>query len=321
VASRLRIQDDHTIQVEDGGHGRFVVGPGPVALIGDLSLLDFSDLLNLIVHARMSGVLRVTAPAGDRTLTFDDGELRGTTSTRVGERLSEVIVRMGFLKMEEMDRLLAEAAAGQRIGRIVVERGLLSERDLWNVIQEQVTAIFQSIIHAASGLFTFSEGSVESSVTVPGLSVEALLIEGLRRIDERNAASPEDQRGRARRIVEGYNEAFRDIFITARESGSGEVVARASGSAFAGDAFHALIFEGLRFTSGGEVPVEDFLRRFEAAAKGDGESPEERLHNVLSKAMLFLLFVTGEHLDAEVQRALHARAKSITALVPSPRRY
>ena len=34
---------------------------------------------------------------------------------------------------------------------------------------------------------------------------------------------------------------------------------------------------------------------------------------VLSKAMLFLLFVAGEHLDPEVHRALHARAKETVA--------
>jgi len=283
-----------------------------VVFIGDLSFLDLSDILNLIVNARMSGVLGVVTASGDRTLTFDDGELRGTTSTRVGERLSEVMVRMSLLKLDVMEDLV-RSAPGQRIGRLAVERGLMTERDVWDVMQEQVTAIFQAIMLESEGVFTFAEGSVEDSLTVPGLSVEMLLMEGLRRIDEMKAASSEDVREKLERILAGFNAGFRDIFATATEAGSGDALTRASRSAFASDAFQAAFFEGIQFTAEGEVPAAAFLDRFEQAALGAGEDPAALLRDVLSKATLFLLFVAGEHLDPEVHRALHARAKATAA--------
>lgn len=314
MKGRLRIENDRTLCLATESGGRLAGGPGPVVLVGDLALLDFSDLLNLIVQARMSGVLRISSEAANRILTFDDGEFRGISSARVGERLSEVMVRMGFLKREVMDQLLEESAPGRRIGRVVVERGLLTERDLWNVIQEQVTSIFQSIILESAGVFTFSEGSIDSSITVPGLSVEGLLMEGLRRIDEMNAPSAQDLRARLERILVSNNEAFRDIFATASEAGSRDAVLRASRSAFVGDAYQAAIFEGISFTASGEVPVKAFLDRFEEVARGSGENPEELLRDILSKAILFLLFVTGEHLERDVQRELHDRTKSTIAL-------
>jgi hypothetical protein len=313
MSSWLRFQDDRTIGLDERARGRRAAGPGPRVLVGDLSLLDFSDLLNLIVHARMSGVLRITTASGDRTLTFEGGQLRGITSTRVGERLSEVMVRIGLLKPEVMEEIVARFAPDQRIGRIVVERGILSERDLWNAMQEQVTSIFEEITLASEGVFTFSEGSVEGAVTVPGLSVEMLLMEGLRRIDEMKAASPEEVRRKLEAIVAGYNEAFRDIFATAAEAGSGEALVRASGSAFANDAFEAAFFDGIHFNAEGEIPAAAFLDRFEEVARGTGEDPEALLRDVLSKAMLFLIFVTGEHLDPVVQRELHARIKATIA--------
>jgi hypothetical protein len=312
VTSWLRIKDDGTIGIDERAQEHLAAAPGPVALVGDLSLLDLPDILNLIVHARMSGVLGVATASGDRTLTFDDGELRGTSSTRVGERLSEVMVRMSLLKPEVMEDLVGNCP-GQRIGRLAVERGLMTERDLWNVMQEQVTVIFQAIMLESEGIVTFSEGRVEDSLTVPGLSVEMLLMEGLRRIDEMKAAPPEDVREQLERILAGYNEGFRDIFATATKAGSGEAMKRASNSAFASDAFQAAFFDGVAFTAEGEVPVTAFLDRFEEAALGTGEDPPALLHDVLSKAMLFLLFVAGEHLDPEVHRALHARAKAIVA--------
>jgi len=313
MSSWLNIREDGTIAIDDRAQCGLAGGSGPIALIGDLSLLHFSDLLSLIVHSRMSGVLHMTAPSGERTLTFDDGELRGTSSTRVGERLSEVMVRMGLLKSEVMDELVERSAPGQRIGRTVVERGLLSERDLWNVIQEQVTSIFQAIMLASEGVFTFKEGPVDGIVTVPGLSAEMLLMEGLRRIDEMKAESMVEVRGKLEEILAGYNEAFREIFSTAAEAGSGEALIHASRSAFASDAFQAAFFEGIAFTEAGEVPVAAFLDRFEEVACGAGEDPEALLSDVLSNATLFLLFVTGEHLDPELQRVLHTRTKAMTA--------
>jgi hypothetical protein len=313
MSSWLRIRDDGTIGLDERARGWLAAGPGPVVLIGDLALLDFPDLMSLIVHARMSGVLRVTTASGDRTLTFDDGELRGTTSNRVGERLSEVLVRTGLLKPEVMDELVDRSAPGQRIGRISVDRGLITERDLWNAMQEQVTSIFQAIMLAPEGAFTFSEGSVEGSVTVPGLSVEMLLMEGLRRIDEMKAESPEDVREKLERALAGYNEAFREIFETTTGAGAGDALVRASRSAFASDAFQAAFFEGVEFTDTGEVPQDAFLDRFEEVARGTGDDPGTLLREVLSKAMLFLLFVTGEHLDSGVQRVLHASVKATVA--------
>jgi len=313
MSSWLRIQEDGTIGLDERAQWGIAGGPGPVALVGDLSLLDFSDLLSLIVHARMSGVLRVTAPSGHRTLTFDGGELRGVTSTRVGERLSEVMVRMGLLKPEVMEELVEQPAPGQRIGRMVVDRGLMSERDVWNIMQEQFTSIFQAIMLAPEGVFAFSEEPVEGSVTVPGLSVEMLLMEGLRRIDEMKAALPKEVREKLERTIAGFNEAFREIFAAAAEAGSSDALIRASRSAFASDAFQAAFFDGIAFSAEGELPVAEFLERFEEVARGVGEDPEAFLCDVLSKAMLFLLFVTGEHLGAEAQSVLHARTKATIA--------
>jgi hypothetical protein len=312
VASWLRIQEDGTIGIDPRAQEHLACAPGPVMLVGDLSLLDLSDILNLIVHARMSGVLGVATASGERALTFDDGELRGTSSTRLGERLSEVMVRMSLLKPEVMEELV-ESCPGQRIGRLAVERGLMTERDLWDVMQEQVTAIFQAIMLESEGIVTFSEGSAEECLTVPGLSVEMLLMEGLRRIDEMKAAPAEDVHDRLERILAGYNRGFRDIFATATNAGSGDAMRRASRSAFASDAFQAAFFEGVAFTSEGEVPAAAFLDRFEEAALATGEDPRALLRDVLSKAMLFLLFVAGEHVGPEVHRALHARVKAIVA--------
>jgi hypothetical protein len=319
MPSWLKVRKDGAIALDPETCGRLTAGPGTVALVGDLSLLDLSDLLSLIVHVRMNGVLRIATPTGERSLAFSNGELRGVTSTRVGERLSEVLVRSGLLKPDEMEALVSGANAGQRIGRLAVDRGLLDERDLWNAMQEQVTTIFQAIQLAEEGAFSFSQGPIDDCVTVPGLSVEMLLLEGLRRIDEMKAASPSDARAGFERILGAYNQAFRCVFETFDAAGGGNTLARASRSAFSSDAFRAAFFDGIEFTSEGEVPVALFLDRFEDVARGIGDDPQALLRDVLQKGLQFLLFVTGEHLDARVQQDLYERVKAMTALEAAAR--
>jgi len=314
MPSWLRARSDGAIAFDDRAGDRLCAAPGSMVLAGDLSAFDFSDLLSLIVHVRMSGMLRVWTPSGERSLTFEEGELRGVASTRVGERLSEVLVRIGLLKPEQMEALVASAAPGQRTGRIAVERGLIDDRDLWNAMQEQVTSVFQAIQLAEEGAFTFTDGQAEGSVTVPGLSVEMLLIEGLRRIDEMKAASPNDGRARFERILASYNTAFRSVFEAFRAASSGDALERASRSAFSSDAFRAAFFDGIEFSADGEVPAATFLDRFEEVARGVGEDSEALLNDVLRKGLLFLLFVAGEHLEPAAQRDLYERVKSMTSL-------
>ena len=310
----LKVQDDGTIAFDERASDRLCAGPGALVLVGDLSALDFSDLLSLIVHVRMSGVLRVCTPTGERSLTFAEGELRGVSSTRVGERLSEVLVRTGMLKPEEMEDLVSGSTAGRRVGRVAVDRGLIDERDLWNAMQEQVTSIFQAIQMAREGAFTFIDGPADGSTTVPGLSVEGLMMEGLRRIDEMKAASPTDARAEFERILEVYNAAFRCVFETFGAACSSDALVRASRSAFSSDAFRAAFFDGIEFSAEGEVPVSTFLDRFEDVARGVGENPRALLHDVLRKGLLFLLFVTGEHLEPATQQDLYERVKPMTTL-------
>jgi hypothetical protein len=314
MAHWLQIREDGTIALDPRAAGGLWAEPVGLVLAGDLSAFDFSDLLSLVVHVRMSGVLRICTPGGDRSLSFEDGELRGVMSTRVGERLSEVLVRMGLLKPEQMEALVVGTTAGQRVGRVAVERGLIDERDLWNAIQEQVTSIFQAIQVAEEGAFTFTDRPLEGGSTVPGLSVEMLLMEGLRRIDEMKAASPADARSKLEHILSTYNAAFRCVFEAFRSASTSDALERASRSAFSSDAFRAAFFDGIEFTAEGEVPVATFLERFEDVARGVGDDPQALLHDVVRRGLLFLLFVTGEHLDGEVQQELYERVKAMTAL-------
>jgi hypothetical protein len=280
-----------------------------VVCAGDLARIAFPELVSLIVHGRQSGVLRVYGSSATRTVVFSAGEVRGAYSDRASERLGEIAVRLGLVKREDMDALTEAGVDPRRAGRIAVERRLLSERDLWNAVQEHVTTVFQAILLETRGAFVLTDERYDDTLTVPGLSAEGLLMEGVRRLDElRVLRSGGD--GEPARVLAAFNAAFRDIFATAEDAGAGEALRRASETVFDDDPAHAA-FRMLRFTRDGELPVDQVLPLL-AADEGDigGRDPGERLSDVLSKAMLFLLFVAGGYIEPVVHQELHSRVKA-----------
>ena len=151
-------------------HDRELPDSHAVVLAGDLARIAFPELVSLIVQGRISGVLRVYGSSATRTVVFSAGEVRGAYSDRVTERLGEIAVRMGMMKREDLEGLAAPIGDPRRVGRIAVERRLLSERDLWKAVQEHVTTVFQAILLETRGAFVLTNERYDDTLTVPGLS-------------------------------------------------------------------------------------------------------------------------------------------------------
>jgi len=299
--------DELLVGIESDGNE-----PVRAVLAGDLARICFPEIVNLIVQSRASGVLRVGTASGTRRVLFSEGEVRGAASERVGERLSEILVRMGSVKRDDMEALCDEAGDPRAAGRLAVARGLCSERELWNAVQEHVTTIFQAILLESQGSFVLSEEAQSDDASVPGLSAEALLMEGVRRLDElragraRDGAAPES-------VLAAFNGAFRDIFATAEQAGAVEALQSAAESVFEDERAHAGVFRDLRFGPDGELAEAEVLERAARAAQGEGRATEAVIADALGTVVLFLLFVAGEHLEPRVHRALHARVKAIVS--------
>ncbi len=287
---------------------RYLPQDHAVILVGDLSRIAFPEIVSLITHGRVSGVLRVHGRTATRTVVFGAGEVCGASSERVSERLGEIAVRMGLLKRGDLDALSREASDPRRAGRLAVERGLITERDLWKAVQEHVITIFQAILLETRAGFVLTAEPFDQTLTVPGLSAEGLLMEGVRRLDElsllRSGGAAEPAR-----VLAAFNDAFRDIFATADDAGAGAPLRAAAESVFDDDPDHE-VFGGLHFGADGALAPEDVLPRVDGRSADDRRDPNQLLSEALSRVMLFLLFVTGAHLARDVHQELHARVKA-----------
>ncbi|MBL8911694.1 MAG: DUF4388 domain-containing protein [Archangium sp.] len=156
-----------------------------VVLAGDCGAFHLADLIAFLGQSRWSGVLRVTAPSGERSLLLKDGDVRSAASDSSGDRIGEVMVRMGYVTRAALEKVLAEAPPS-RIGKALVERGLLKAHDLYKCLNEQISEIFHGIMLSKEGAFALIDQEIDEKALTHNLSLSmnGLLMDSIRKIDE-----------------------------------------------------------------------------------------------------------------------------------------
>jgi hypothetical protein len=155
-----------------------------VVLSGDASGFPLSDLIAFLSQSRWSGVVRVQAPGGERSVLLREGEVRGATSDVAADRLGEVLVRLGYVDRPQLEAVLREQPPS-KIGRTLVERGLLQAHDLFRCVTHQVSEIFHAIVLCREGSFFLVDQTVEDKLGHNiQLSTQSLLMDSIRKIDE-----------------------------------------------------------------------------------------------------------------------------------------
>jgi hypothetical protein len=101
------------------------------------------------------------------------------------DRLGEVLLRVGVITPEQFREAKRGYSPTEKFGRILVERGFLSPRDLWAGVKAQVEEIVRSLFSYGAGQVLFWEGEVRpDNVVRLSLPTRKLIAEGLRRRDE-----------------------------------------------------------------------------------------------------------------------------------------
>jgi hypothetical protein len=153
-------------------------------LVGDAAAFPISDLIAFLSQSRWTGVLKVQASHGERSVVLKDGELRGASSDDPADRLGEVIVRLGFLGRRQLEEALEEAPSS-KIGRSLVEKGVLQPHDLWRCVTQQLSDIFHAIVLCREGAFVLVHQELDEKLaTHVQLSTQSLLMDSIRKIDE-----------------------------------------------------------------------------------------------------------------------------------------
>ncbi len=162
-----------------------------MAIEGPLRELGIHDVFQLLDLSRKTGVLRVTSELRHNagTVYFDDGAVMYAEIRSNPHPLGGLLLRSGKITESDLERardMQARQGDSRRLGEILVALGAITPRELQRQVRFQVEEVVFEVMGWREGYFSFTEGPLTDVFTeaAVGISTEALLMEGARRIDE-----------------------------------------------------------------------------------------------------------------------------------------
>jgi hypothetical protein len=172
-------------------------------LDGDLARFSVPDVLTLLGMGQRTGVLVLertgtgdsgdgtppaTAPEYEETKLFvREGRPVFAVATRGDLRLGALLVKMDRLRQADLERILSRQQGGsKRLGEVLQAEKILSEAELASFLKVQVSEVIFDTFSWRGGTFTFYDNvPPPAAVVTLEMDLQNLIMEGVRRIDER----------------------------------------------------------------------------------------------------------------------------------------
>jgi hypothetical protein len=156
-------------------------------LEGDLGGFAVPDILSFLNMGQRTGVLVLERSDEESKLFVRTGRPVFAVATRGDLRLGSMLVRMGRLKEPDLDRILARQAGGiQKLGELLLSEKIVREEELASFLKVQVSEVIFDTFTWGQGTFTFFDRvPPPTAVVTLEMDLQNLLMEGVRRIDER----------------------------------------------------------------------------------------------------------------------------------------
>ncbi len=198
---RLLASGPKTILLErlDAGASEALPWDRDLVLSADVSSFSLADILHLLHASSKSGFLFFEGGEHVKSVYLHRGEVIFATSNQKFDRLGECLVRSGAITPEQFAEALKAYTPACQFGKVLVERGFLTSRELWGAVKLQVEEIVRSLFSYGSGSVLFWEGEVRpDNVVRLSLPTRRLIAQGLKRRDDllRFVALLEDPRVR-----------------------------------------------------------------------------------------------------------------------------
>jgi DNA-binding response OmpR family regulator len=188
--------DDATLTRMLGAVDLSLLGDGTPGLRGDLRVVPLAEVLQLLDVQEQSGVLTVERTGARVDIYFRRGRVDQAMATGVPEEflLGRFVLDAEVMQRADLEAFLESRSAQPRqtgqpklIGQQLVKLGYLAEGDLKTCLIRQSSELIYEILRWRHGRFRFAAGAELPPSAIDaalGLDVEAVLMEGYRRVDE-----------------------------------------------------------------------------------------------------------------------------------------
>jgi CheY-like chemotaxis protein len=192
-ATRSALDDETLVAIlADWDPG--AAGAAP-SLRGDLRVVPLAEVLQLLDVQEQSGVLTVERTVAGQAQTVEIFFRRGRIDQAVDTGLSEdlllgrFVVDSELMSRADFEHFLASRThgGGPLLGQQLVKLGYLGETELRQCLTRQTSELVYEILRWRFGAFRFVAGRELPAMAVEAaleLDVEAILMEGFRRVDE-----------------------------------------------------------------------------------------------------------------------------------------
>lgn len=153
---------------------------------GELSQIMLPDVLEFLRSSRKTGILAFRNADGTRkSLYIGDGNVTFATSNVLEERLGDLLLAWGVISQADYDKSVEMLGPKKRQGKILVEIGAITPKQLWEGVQRQIRHIVYSLFGWTTGTFFFSERELPTKENITAeLGITDLLVEGIRGIED-----------------------------------------------------------------------------------------------------------------------------------------
>lgn len=157
-----------------------------MGLKGDLTTMGLEDIFQWLAVGKKSGILELKGMLHTKRVSFHDGKVTSVWSSDPREYLGQYLLAFNRITEEQLREALAtQEDENQLLGRILVNRQLVTEAEIRRIVQLKVEeSIFDTFLWEF-GSFEFYDGAAPSQkAMLLSLDVTGVVLEGARRVDE-----------------------------------------------------------------------------------------------------------------------------------------
>jgi len=153
---------------------------------GDLSRIQLPDVLSFLSMIRGTGKLGLVHERMERSIYWKDGEIVFASSNSPEHSLGMFLRRNGKITQKQYDESKRRVTATTRHGKLLVQMGAISPKDLWWGVKNQALEIIYSLFSWKEGSFVFGDTADElvNERIVLSINTSTVIMEGIRRLDE-----------------------------------------------------------------------------------------------------------------------------------------
>jgi hypothetical protein len=157
-----------------------------MGLKGDLATMGLEDILQWLAVGKKTGILELKGFLHTKRVAFHEGRITSVWSSDPREYLGQYLLAFNRITEEQLREALAtQEDENQLLGRILVNRQLVTEVEIRRIVQLKVEeSVFDTFLWSM-GTFEFHDGQppLQKSMLL-SLDVTGIVLEGARRVDE-----------------------------------------------------------------------------------------------------------------------------------------